>query len=171
MASTLRKLWLKHYLNSNSPGFMNASESARQAGYRCGNPGSASKIGTANKYFWAARIEKWLDDEGLSETAIKQKLFELLNKKQTLFQKVKGKVKAKDLPEYCKVVTAGESGEDEETLLAIDIEHPELQRRVVDMLMKMRGMYAAEQITLNIDDLEKKLRAADRRAEKARKER
>lgn len=152
---SLINVWLSNYLNEANPAtFLNAKESARAAGYKTKNEDSLRQIGCQNFTKLTVKINSWLDDNGLSETALKIKLLNLLNVKETKFQKIKGAVTEKDLPSnVSKLVTSGvietdnEGGQDYadgETLVAISTDAIETQRRTLDMAMRIKGMYEAD---------------------------
>ncbi len=81
-----RLVWLKLYLDQGNPEtFLNKQESARQAKYKTNNPQRLSEIGYQNSIALQPSIAKWLDDVGLSENALKQKLHKLVHAKETKF--------------------------------------------------------------------------------------
>ena len=148
--------WFRAYTDESNPRtFLNKTESARAAGYKTTSVDSLKSIGHQNFTKLSVKIDAWLDQTGLSETALKQKLVSLLDGKKTVFQKVKGAVAAAALPAGWQVVaTSGvvvQEGEDgtslftaDETLLAADMENLELQRRTLDMALKVRSLYSPE---------------------------
>ena len=153
--------WFRAYTDeANQATFPNKTESARVAGYKTESENSLKSIGCQNFTKLNKRIDKWLDETGLSESALKTKIVSLMNGKQTIYHKVKGAVSPGDLPPGWRIVaTSGivmkagrkTDGDEEEevfgdgdTLLACDIEFPELQRRTLDMALKVKGLYAAE---------------------------
>jgi len=113
-------LWLSHFLNSNnSSTFLNRVESAKRAGYNCSTDESFRSVGTQNFTKCTDKINQWLEDNGLSENALKLKLLSLLEAKETKFFQHEGIVS------------------DQREVDAI-----ETQRRTLDMAMKLKGLYA-----------------------------
>jgi len=114
--------WLRAYLDEScSTTFLNKTESARRAGYKCKTEDCLRHLGCRNFIKVSDRINQWFDEAGLSENALKIKLFSLLNAKETKFFQHEG------------IVT------DQREVEAI-----ETQRKTLDMAIKVRGMYAAE---------------------------
>jgi len=117
-----RLVWLKLYLDQGNPEtFLNKQESARQAKYKTNNPQRLSEIGYQNSIALQPSIAKWLDDVGLSENALKQKLHKLVHAKETKFFQKDGMV----------VETR-------------EVEALDVQRKSVDMGFKIHGTYVAE---------------------------
>lgn len=148
-----RDLWLSHFLNSsNARTFLNRKESARAAGYKTENEASLEAIGHENFRKLSDRIEAWLQDEGISNNELKIRLIQLMEAKETRFQTMKGTVNPDSLPECVKVLATtgvierakngGVYYGDGISLLAIETENLELQRRALDMALKVKGMYA-----------------------------
>ncbi len=146
-------VWLQAYLDESNPStFLNKAGSARAAGYKTTNVHSLKAIGHQNFTKLSILISAWLEEAGLTETVLKLKLVQLMEGKQTIFQKVKGSVDQSQLPEHCKVMAVssvpGQSDDSVaaagETLLAVDLENLELQRRTLDMALKVKGMYGPE---------------------------
>ena len=75
-------------------------------------------------------INQWFDAAGLSENALKIKLLSLLNAKETKF--FSAPIKDKN-----GVVT-------DIFVKEVDVEAIEIQRKTLDMAIKVRGMYAAK---------------------------
>jgi len=146
--------WFRAYIDQANPQtFLNKTESARVAGYKSKSEEGLRHMGCQAFTKLSVKIDKWLDESSLSEQALKVKMLSLMEGKQTIFQKVKGAVKQENLPPGWRIVTTGgtvkmgEDGDvfgDGDTLLACDVEFPELQRRTLDMAIKVRGMYAPE---------------------------
>ncbi|MBI9090157.1 MAG: hypothetical protein JEZ12_13155 [Desulfobacterium sp.] len=156
MAARVSKLnvWLKHYLDEScSTTFLNKTASVRAAGYKTTNPDSLRNIGCQNFTKLSDKINEWLDENGLSEAALKMKMLGLLNAKDTKFQKIKGPVTG-ELPDHVSQVATtvrietDEQGKehfsDGETLVAIGTDAIETQRRTLDMALKIKGMYEAD---------------------------
>ncbi|OEU70164.1 MAG: hypothetical protein BA863_00960 [Desulfovibrio sp. S3730MH75] len=113
-------IWLKLYLDQGSDTFLNATEAARAAGYNCKDD-NFKRQGYLNKQRREAKILKWLDETGLSECRLKEKLAELLDAKEIKVFQYKGKVL--ESKEFNSLGT---------------------QVKVLDMALKMKGLYAAE---------------------------
>ena len=153
MAKRVNKLnlWLKHFTNDAcSTTFLNKTESAKRAGYKCSTDESFRSVGAQNFTKLTDKINKWLDEEGLSENALKTKMLGLLNASETKLMKIRGAVDPKNLPENCVLVaTAGlvkfdKQGEyfcEGDSLIAINMDAKETQRRTLDMAMKYKGMF------------------------------
>ena len=105
---SLGPIWLKAFLNEGSPTFLNAAASARKAGYKAKNEDSFRVIGYENRKKYAPKIAKWLEDHGFSDTKLKMKVLQLMEAKETVFQKLKGAVLQSNLPEgHRAVATSG----------------------------------------------------------------
>lgn len=115
-----KRLWLKHYLNENNPDtFLNATASVKAAGYKCNGEPSFNSLGYENIRYHEKAIGAWLDDNGLSENALKTKLLSLLSAKETKFFQNAGMVIEERI-----------------------VEAIETQRKTLDMALKVKGMYA-----------------------------
>jgi len=113
-------LWLKAYLDeTNSVTYLNKTASVKAAGYKCNGEPSCNQIGSQNFRKLKEPINVWLDENGLSENALKTKLLSLLDVKEIKFFAHEG------------IVT------DERVVPAI-----ETQRRALDMALKVKGMNA-----------------------------
>jgi hypothetical protein len=104
---------------------------------------------------YGPKIVEWLDQCGMSETRLKMKLLSLLEANETVFQKLKGRVKQKDLPSGYRVVATsdvtiptegGDITTDGDTLIEVRVQALETRRRSLDMAFKFRGLYAAEKV-------------------------
>ena len=150
-------LWLKHFLNEKNPNnFLNKTASAKAAKYKGKSEAAFHTIGYENYRKHEPNIAKWLEDNAFSHSALLLKHSELLETHKTVFQKVKGKVNNTTLPEGVRIITESDRmattghGEDAmpyddgETLLAINVADPEIQRKALDMAYKVKGTYAAE---------------------------
>jgi hypothetical protein len=125
-------VWLKHYLNDQSPTtFLNKTESTRQAGYRCPTNDAMRQRGCRNFNAVRHKIKKWLDENGLSEAALKTKLLSLLHAKESKFFSAPVK------DEKTGIVT-------DIFVKEIVVDALEIQRRTLDMALKVQGMYAPE---------------------------
>ncbi len=139
--------WLKHFTNEScSTTFLNKTESARCAGYKAKSEESLRQIGCQNFTKLNDKIAKWLDEQGLSENALKTKLLALTEAKETKFFSTPVK---------------DENGKAVDILVKeIEVEALEIQRRTLDMALKVKGLYAPERhevlvkplITFNKDD-------------------
>jgi len=123
--------WFKHYTNEAcSTTFLNKVESARRAGYKCKSEESLRKLGCKNFTKVADKLEKWFDEVGLSENALRKKLLSLIGAKETKF------------------FSTPQKDADGKTvdimIVEREVEAIETQRRTLDMAIKVRGMYAAE---------------------------
>ncbi len=114
-------LWLRAYLDEGARTFLNKGLSAKAAGYKCKDDACFQSIGCENFRKLRDIIEKWLDENALSEAALKAKMLSLVNAKEIKFFSEKG------------VVT------DQREVEAI-----ETQRKTLDMALKVKGMYAPE---------------------------
>lgn len=136
-------LWLFHFLNeSNKTTFLQRTESARAAGYK-NDEHNLRVVGYKNYIKLSDKIEVWLDEQGLSENKLKEKLLNLLNAKETRFFQKDG------------IVTDQR-----------EVEALETQRRSLDMAFKIKGAYAPEKHSVSFDDVEKKLLSGRKRANK-----
>ncbi len=132
-------LWLKHYLNEAcSTTFLNKTESAKKAGYNA-TEDSLRQIGCQNFTKLNDKIEIWLDEQGLSENALKAKLLSLVEAKETKF--FSSPVKNEN-----GIVT-------DIFVKEIEIEAIEIQRRSLDMAMKVKGLYAPERHEVTVKPL------------------
>lgn len=155
-----KQIWLKLYLDEGSATFMNATEASAKAGFKCRTRYDHTRNGHKMLKAWAPDIERWVDEHGLSDARLKAKLLGLLDAKKTEFYLVRGKVDQGDLPAGCRVYFAGvqEKGAgkskntETHTLVAVDVEEPELQRRSLDMAFKAKGLYAPERWELTGKD-------------------
>jgi hypothetical protein len=149
-----RDLWLRAYLDeSNSRSFMNKTEAAKVAGYKCSTENSFQQVGCQNFSLLNDTINQWLDDVGLSEARLKAKLSSLLEARETKFQTMKGDLDAGNAAPNISILSvatqdkynnAGQAYTETDTLIGIEVENLELQRRVLDMALKVKGTYAPE---------------------------
>lgn len=85
-------VWFSLYTDPSNPTtYLNATQSALVA-YDTTSSNSARQIGHDNKRRLKPHFKKWLDEEGLSEEALKAKLIELMNAKKFHFSSHKGKI-------------------------------------------------------------------------------
>lgn len=175
-----QKLWFRHYTDeSNKTTFLNGVQSALLS-YNTTDYETANQIAVDTKKALAPHITKWLDEVALSEDALKTKVKSLMNAGETKFVKVKGAVMQEDLlPGQRIVCTSGvvkeEKNDDGEvtevfgagdTLIAIDMDAKETQRRSTDMAIKIRGMYAADKLEIfGLEGLAGRLDRANKRTD------
>ena len=142
-------LWFSHYINSDCPEtFLNKQASAEAAGYKASSYINFAAIGCQNYKKLQDRISKWIDEIGLSENALKKKLLNLIEAKETKFFQKDGKITEK-----------------------VEVEALETQRRTLDMAMKVKGLYEKDNlqrsdITVRIAEMRKR---GEELAEEARK--
>jgi hypothetical protein len=133
-------------------------------------------------------INNWLEEDGLSEVRLKERLYKLLDVQSTKFQKIKGQIDKSQLPKGAVVVTTGYSlktpekrdgdgniicpaSYDVENIVAITVDAPELQIKILEDLVKMKGMNAPERIEIGgLDDVVAKLTEARERRRQYRDE-
>jgi len=118
---THRTAWLKSYLDEGMPTFLNASASARAAGYRAKTDDSFRAIGYQNRKKVAPKIAKWLDDHGFSDTRLKVKVLQLMEAKETRFFAHEGMVTDQR-----------------------DVEALAIQVKATEMALKVKGLFAPE---------------------------
>lgn len=152
-------VWFKYYTDDSNPRtYLNKTESTRAAGYRCRNNDSFRQVGCQNFTKLTSKINQWLDEFGLSEAYLKNKLISLVEAKQIVLTKVKGEVDPGSLPPGAMIVAKSSvmswrgRGEDAEpfdegdSVVAIPMEALETQRRSLDMAFKIKALYAPEKI-------------------------
>ena len=165
MAKTTKKLtlkqraWLRAFLDPSNPStYFNRARSAQAAGYRCNSYEAFGSMGHQNFKKLEPLIDQWIEENGLSDTALKAKLLELIDAKETKFIKVKGAINPEDLlPGFTIVGTTGaiEEGKDGkfygdgDTVLMVQMDALEIQRKSLDMGFKVKGVYE----TLPIKDV------------------
>lgn len=116
-----QRKWLGHYFRC-----FNGAEAARRAGYKTKNP---HVIGAQNLLRFDKEIAAWIDEHGLSDAKLKQKLLEGLDSLETKFFSDKGKIT------------------DE-----VEVIPWEVRRRYLDMAFKCKGFYAPERHELTGKD-------------------
>ena len=88
-----RAKWLKAFLDVDNPStFLCRAGAARAAGYKASSKGSFSAIGSENLKILKPRVEKWLDEAGMSEAHLKIKLLQGLEASQIKFFAYQGRV-------------------------------------------------------------------------------
>ena len=131
--TALEARWLQHYFALLGEGIENATEAARRAGCKCKTEAGFKRRGHQLKQKLFEHIKKWKLENGLSEDALKLKLIELLNAKETKFFQKDGEVKGQ-----------------------VDVEALGVQIKALDMAMKVKGMYAPEKKKVSFEDDEGK---------------
>jgi len=122
--------WFRAFIDETNPStFMNQTGSAKAANYKCSTEASFANVGLQNFRKLEDRIKKWLDEVGLSENELKTKLVKLMDAKETKFFQFQGEVTD-----------------------SREIEALEVQRKTLDMAMKVRGMYAPKKRELSGKD-------------------
>ena len=115
-------LWFKHFTNEqNRITFLNKTASAKAAKYNAKTDTAFRSIGYQNFTKLHKKIAKWLNDIGLSDESLKVKLLDLINAKETKFFQKDGVV-----------------------IETREVESLEVQRKSLDMALKVKGLYAAE---------------------------
>ena len=156
-----RNIWLGHYLNQDNPNtFLNGVASVDAAGYKC-KPENRSSVAYQNYTLLQSKIEKWLDEVGLSEGKLKGKLQSLVGAKKTVFQKIKGAVNPEDLPPGYRLITTtgvtieNDKGEpifsDGDSLIEIEVESLGIQTKALDMALKVKGLYAPDVVKVDLN--------------------
>jgi len=122
--------WFKAYIDETNPStFMNQTGAAKAANYKCSTEASFANVGLQNFRKLEDRIKKWMDDVGLSENQLKIKLVGLMEAKETKFFHFQGEVTD-----------------------SREIEALEIQRKTLDMALKVRGLYAPKKRELSGKD-------------------
>lgn len=117
------QLWKYHFLDRSNPRtFLNQTASAQAAGYKAFKYNTFGVIGAQNFKKLRGEISQWLDEQGLSDDYVKQKLVELLDAKRTIFFAHKGKV-----------------------IEEKEVADLEIQRRTADMILRIKGLYQTAQ--------------------------
>ena len=144
---TKKEIWLKHFLdNSNPTTFLNKVQSVKAAKYKCNGDPSCASLGHENFKYHTKRINQWMEEEGLSENALKIKLLSLMDVTETKFFSAT----ETDLEGKVSIII------EERQIPAI-----ETQRRTLDMAIKVRGLYekhqgqGAAQIIINSTEINK----------------
>ena len=144
-------VWLRFFLDAEDTStFMRAGPAAVRVGKRM-------EYGYIQKRLCAPRIKAFLAECGLDENSLKGKLVTLLNGRETKHMVVPGAVEEWELPRHTKIVgefvrekimPLGHVIRETVTLVSIDQEAPELQRKALDMALKVNGMYAPDKIEI-----------------------
>lgn len=154
--------WLKHFTNEScSTTFLNKTESARKAGYNA-NENSLRQIGCQNYTKLKDKVAEWLDEHGLSENALKQRLVKGFDVKEAKIINVKGAVNKDELPEGTRLLFSGilkrfdkhgNEYKDLTSIIAIEMDSIEVQRKFIDMGLKVKGLYAPERHEVTVKPL------------------
>jgi len=149
--------WFKAYTDETNPKtFFNKTASAKASGYKAKTENAFACIGYQNYRKLQNRIDLWMDEVGLSDARLKIKLIYLMDAKKTVVVKLKGQLDLNVIhPDAFEIVRThkmawsgtGESKkafDDGDTLIGIIVEDLEVQRRALDMALKMKGLYAPE---------------------------
>jgi len=162
------KKWLRFYLDDKNPStFLQKTASAKAADYKCTSNVSFASVGCQNFNKLKLEIETWLDELGFSRNALKIKLLSLIEGQETKILTIKGKIKKENLPPNVTIITesviiktkkdlediqAGIMFPDVETVIGISMDNKELQRRSLDMALKViPGGYAPTNTNHNIE--------------------
>ena len=152
-----QKLWFKLYTDSsNKKLFLNSTQCALKV-YDTEDYNSARQIGVDNKKSMAPILKVWLDEEHFSDEALRSRLVGLMDAQETKFIHLRGKIEEGDLPEGFSLVGHGvtEKGEGEHayteyvTLVQVNMDAKETQRRSLDMALKVVGKYAADKVEIS----------------------
>lgn len=145
--------WLKHYLAEGTHSFLNKTEAARRAGYSYANEDCLRVTGCRLFASQTDIIEKWFDEVGLSENALKSKLLSLLEAKETKFFTTPIKIMV--------TIDGKETAVDDILIKQVEVESLEVQRKTLDMAIKIRGMYAEKRmISLDVEEKAREIREA-----------
>lgn len=136
-----KRIWLAKFLDASNPKiFLNRTQAALAAGY---TTRAAGQAGHRNYLELREYIEQWLSDNGLSDDALFSKLLSLLQAKESKIIAVKGQPTTQ--VEGVEVMATTEEG----AVLSVPANAPEVQRKALDMALKMRGKYAPQTIGLS----------------------
>lgn len=137
----LQRQFLHLFLDASNPKtFMKAEGCAQELGI-------SSAYASTLKYVLRERISLFLAECGLDVVSLKAKLLELLHSRATRIYTVNGKFNKDDLPPHTEVLAeAKDKNGNTISILAVSTEVPELQRRALDMAIKMHGLYAPERV-------------------------
>ena len=127
----LRRKWLKAYFDG-----VDQTQAARNAGYKAKTDESFRAIGHENFVLLHDHIVKWLDEEGLSEAALKQRLVSGLDVKKTKFFPYR---------------TKDDKGNEIQIIDEVEVSATSEQRRYLDMSLKVKGLYAPEKHDIESD--------------------
>jgi len=168
-AQQKKHIWLKHFLDESNPDtYLNATGSVRAMGLKLKNSNTEGTMGYMFRKAMRAKINKYLEKGPSSTLARRLKEIELLNAQETKIIMVEGTIDKSSLPRTGVKIIAESTesvpicGEGEKrpkikkrkktTILAIDTQNKEIQRKTLDMLLKRAGEYAP--IGINIGKLD-----------------
>lgn len=182
--TTKQTLWFQYYTDrANRKTFLNATQSAIAANnYELPRQyATARQMGSEVKKTCEARLDKWLEEEGFSERALKTSVLDLMVAHETKFIKVKGAIREEDLPPGASIVCVSgvvhEAKDDKgvvkdvystgETLVALEVQDKGIQRAGRDMGLRVKGMYAADKVDVTgLEGLSERLTKARARNDK-----
>ena len=125
-------LWFSFYVDDCNPKtYLNKTESAIASGYKCRAKDPYQcycNIGGQNYRKLQPRISQWLDDTGLSESALKQKLCDLMVVKEKKFFSA-------PIKDENGLVTGMH-------IENVEVDAIETQRKTLDMALKVKDMIA-----------------------------
>jgi hypothetical protein len=95
--SLKEKAWLSFFLDvSNPETYLRGAECVRRAGYKCNTPRSVASKASLIKRKCMPSIDKWMDENGMSEAQLKIKLMQGLDAFETKFFAYQGEVVTKE---------------------------------------------------------------------------
>lgn len=146
--------WFKAYTNPENPKtYLNKTQSAKAAGYKASSEDSFAQIGCQNFNKLKVKIDAWLDENGLSEEVLKTKLISLFEGQEIKIMTLKGEIDTESLSEIAQIIASGVTQKftqqgtpytERETIIGINVENKELQRRALDMGFKVKGTYSPQ---------------------------
>ena len=149
--SPKRLAWFKWYTNENCPEtFLNASAAARKVYNSRGKTEeqrnlSYGSIGSENLQILAKQLAAWFEEEGLCKNYVRKKVRKLAEAKETKFFAHQGEI-----------------------ISQVEVEALETQRKTVDMIAKIHGMYAPEKHDHTLSGLEGVIKDLQERNQKVR---
>ncbi len=161
--SLKQRRWIDAYIETG-----NCTEAARRAKYKAKDDRSFSAIGLENLEKLRIHIQKFLDEVGLSDEAIKLKISQGMIAKKVIIRKIKGAVNPNDLPPGYRLITTtgklsfGENGEeffsDGDSLIEIELEALEIQHRYVSLGAEVQGLKETE-LSKRVTELERHIQS------------
>ncbi len=128
----MMRRWFKYFIDESSPiTFLNRTESAIKAKCNCNTYNAYKSVCCFYLKKMKKKIDKWLDENGLSDTALKLKLLSLLNAKEKRFLSAPHTDKNGKFDIFVKEVESD----------ALDV-----QRKTLEMALKVKGLYAPLEI-------------------------
>ena len=110
---------------------MHRTNSAIAAGYKTGKSNNINVVGNQNFIKFTKETNKWLDEFGLSEAALKKKLLQLIDAKETKF---------------FPTLSAPDAVTGDFTIPEREVEALGIQQKALDMAFKVKGLYAPEKV-------------------------